>query len=183
MQSQKRKDKSMKSNVKRLLVFLIAISLVMSCCTALAASAPNWNKPAKTVKSVGKTIAAKGTVLSEDLFGKVLKVHDNVGGWFLLTIPENVDSLTFSVIAAGLPHDKFTIRFYRALNFENNEFEEIQRLTFADSNGIQTGVLSALKAGDVIAWWNDDCSGKGWTLQKDFKMMITPNVPATVISK
>lgn len=171
-----------KTIIRAATCFLILCVIISGIIPAMAADA-NWNKPVKTVKSTGRTIASNGKVLSTDLFAKVLKVHDEVGGWFILTVPENVESLTFSVLCPKLKHGQFKIRFYRADDFSNNKWTEIQQLIFAAGKQIQTGTLVNLKEGDIIAWWNDDCGGKAWTLQQDFKMMITPNVPSVIVSE
>lgn len=161
--------------------FLIVCVIISGIVPAMAADA-NWNKPVKTVKSTGNRNASRGRMLSVDLFAKVLRVHDEVGGWFVLTIPENVESLTFSVLCPKLKHGHFKMRFYKADDFNNNQWTEIQQLVFVAGKQIQTGTLVNLKEGDIIAWWNDDCGGKAWTLQQDFKMMITPNVQSVIFS-
>ncbi len=167
----------MKNPVRWFMVF-VSVCLMMAAVSSAAAESVNWDKPSAKIVSEGNTVAVRGTVLTPDVFSKVLNVHDQVGGWFILTIPEGTDSLTFSVLCPALKHGKFAMRFYRALDFENDQWEEFLWLVFPADSHVQTGVLTGIKEGDIIAWWDDDMGGKAWTNRTDFRMMITPNVTA-----
>ncbi len=45
-------------------------------------------------------------------------------------------------------------------------------MRFEKSDDVQTWVVKGLREGDELCWWDNDNSGRWWTLQEPFKMMI-----------
>ena len=124
-----------------------------------------WTAPVKTVWSTGNTVRQRGTVLSAEDFGIVLSVKDQTGGWFLFEAPEDGDYV-FSVRAPYLSRSSFLMRFYN----ENNEFAST---VFFRSAEVQSYVLEGIKAGQIVYWWDDDNTGRAYTLLDPFELMIT----------
>lgn len=133
---------------------------------------PDWNRPYTTIVSQGKSNAANGTVLSSGLLGKVLQVENEVGGWFRLIAPSDGD-YNFSVLAPDLSRDSFIMEI-------SVSDEKRASLCFEKSGEVQTLTLPGIKAGEVITWWDNDNSGRWWTMLDPYKLMITIGDPADV---
>ena len=125
----------------------------------------DWSVSYKTVMSQGNTDADKATVISEDLIGKVLQVQDQAGGWFKLIAPKDGDYV-FHVLSPNLSNDTFSMSF----SLDGSHVGSIQ---FRRSNTEQKGLLKGITKGTVITWWDNDDSGRYWTLKDPFKLMIT----------
>ena len=126
---------------------------------------PEWTAPVKTIISA---LDYKSVIPAED-FGKVMLVRDKVGCGFSLRAPEDGDYL-FSVRAPNLTREDFKIQFY------NEEKQLIATALYLRSDEIQTFVLKDVKKGQLVCWWDDDNSGRYYTLLDPFELMITVNI-------
>ncbi len=147
------------------LLLLCIGSGVISGETAYAVERANWDAPVGTLRSTGATKPERGTLLDEDNLGKVYVVQDEVGGWFRMVAPESGDYV-FWVLAPDLKYGKFNIGI-------SVDSKDAAWMHFEQSDAVQKGVLKNIEKGQVITWWNEDGTGRGYTLQSPFKMMIT----------
>lgn len=129
----------------------------------------DWYSPAVTVVSKGRTNPLNGTFIDPQLFGQILRVEDQVGGWFYFIAPQDGD-YSFSVLAPYLSGSSFSIEVYRN---ESGTNQKICSLKYLESNEVQTQTVKDVKAGTRICWWDNDDSGRGYTLQNPFALMIT----------
>lgn len=128
----------------------------------------DWNNPYQTIASQGKRNPLKGTCIDEDLFGKVLEVKDAVGGWFYFIAPQDGD-YSFSVLSPNLSRSSFAIEVYQY----TSEQQHMASLVFDKSQSVQTHTINNIKAGTMICWWDNDNTGRGYTLTDPFLLMIT----------
>lgn len=124
-----------------------------------------WNNPYATVISQGNSNADNGTVITNDMIGKVLQVNDKVGGWFRMIAPKDGD-YKFSVLADTITDDWFRICTYINGNGAG-------QLRFNKSSEVQTGVVKNVKKGDILTWWDCDNTNRWYTFLQPFKLKIT----------
>ncbi len=148
-----------------ILVGICSIGGVRQEKKASAAEQVNWNAPIGILRSSGRTDPNRGTLLDESNLGKVYTVQDEVGGWFRMTAPESGDYV-FWVLADELKYSHFNISV--SLDGKQSAW-----LSFPRADVVQKGVVKDVKKGQIITWWNDDGSGRGYTLQTPFRMMLT----------
>ena len=125
----------------------------------------DWSKPYAYVESAGNTNPEKGTLLTEDMLGQVIQVQDRVGGWFRFVAPYDGD-YSFMVLSHSLKYDNFNI----ALSIDGNVY---QWMNYSESDEVQTNVVKGVKAGQVLEWWDEDGSGRGYTSLDPFMLMIS----------
>lgn len=119
----------------------------------------NWECPYVTL------LSAEGyKEVDYKLWNKVIRVQDVVGGGFKIVMPKDGDCY-ISVMANELEGDSFNIEAYLY-------DEHIGSMRFERSDVVQTWVVKGLHKGDELCWWDNDNSGRWWTLQEPFKMMI-----------
>ena len=127
----------------------------------------DWSDPVKTIYSDGHTRCENGTEFNTDDFGKVVNVQDRVGGWFILNAPEDGDYV-FSVRAPELTRsDSFQFRFC------DEEGKQFQTEKINESDEVQSFVLEGVQGGQTIYWWDDDNTGRGWTLIDPYELRIS----------
>ena len=127
----------------------------------------DWTDPVKTIYSDGHTRCENGTEFNTDDFGKVVNVQDRVGGWFILNAPEDGDYV-FSVRAPELTRsDSFQFRFC------DEEGKQFQTEKINQSDEVQSFVLEGVQGGQTIYWWDDDNTGRGWTLIDPYELRIS----------
>ena len=154
--------------------------LLMMLCSMSSVSAENfpelnWTAPVKTVVSTGNTVKQKGTRIDPTDFGIVLLAKNQTGGWFLFEAPQDGDYI-FSVRAPDLSGRRFNMRFY----FDAKD--QAASAAFNKSNEVQQFVLKGVKKGQTVYWWDDDNTGRGYTLLDSHELMITiANQPGAVI--
>lgn len=129
------------------------------------ARAADWNNPYATVVSQGNSNPDNGANLTGDMLGQVLRMENQVGGWFRFVAPEDGD-YAFSVLSPTLTGDAFNMNF--SVNGESRA-----TLRFEKSMEIQTQKLEGVHQGDVITWWDDDDTGRGYTLLDSYWLLIT----------
>ena len=158
---------------KKIWAMLLALSLMATCAIAPGGGAAaeeipveaDWNNPYATIVSQGSGDPERGTVLTEDMLGQVLRVENQVGGWFRFTAPRDGD-YDFSVLTPMLKGDSFTMRISR-------NGQPGTALGFERSAQVQTRRLEGVHQGDVIAWWDDDDTGRGYTMLDLYWLVIT----------
>ena len=133
--------------------------------TNTTAKTYEWTSPVKTIQSKGDRVKEQGTEISSADFGKVLSIRNTVGGWFFFKAPAD-GNYVFSVKAPGLSRDNFVMRFYDDTN-------QIGSHQFERSGTVQQYVLQGIVKGQTIYWWDDDNSGRSWTMLDPYELMIT----------
>ena len=123
-----------------------------------------WKNPYATVTSTGSGNADKGTLITEDMIGKILQVKDKVGGWFRMIAPKDGD-YKFSVLS-----DTITDEWFRILPYINGS--GVGTLRYEKSTEIQSGVVKNVKKGDVLTWWDCDNTDRWYTFLQPFKLKI-----------
>lgn len=141
------------------------------CSALIDNSQANWNNPYTTIYSAGRSNPDYGTTLDTNLLGRVLYVQDEVGGWFRMIAPEDGDYV-FSVLAPYLERSTFSI----VVSLDGQRYDSLR---YERSNTVQSKTIKGVKKGQVITWWDNDDSGRGWTLLDPFYLMIDIEQPAS----
>lgn len=122
-----------------------------------------------TIHSQGDRKRQRGTLITNDLIGKNLYIVDEVGGWWRW-IADKDCTLEMRVDPTEMSCSVFQIRISR---YTGDEYITGERFTVKREEGIQTFRFENIKAGDTLYWWDDDYSGRDWTLRIPFYMRMT----------
>lgn len=130
----------------------------------------DWTHPAFSYTTRGRQNPLNGYALPAEQLNTVMHVHETVGGWTYLQAPYSGD-YSFSVDTDQLTVPSFSIRVYRVK--DTRDMEQTDCLQYVRGSGIVTHVIHEVVQDELLYWWEDDDTGRGYTLTADFLLMVS----------